>query len=100
MITDREIYYAIKNYRYDLQQAHYVAGLRANIPYSDEGFTLGWCEKSAPFTSRGSILTSNTIEEVEQEYAGLMSDIAYFLSENKFDGPGCHNILEVDLNGD
>jgi hypothetical protein len=96
-VTDRNILYSIKDYRYELQAAHYVAGLRANAPFCNDSFTLGWVEKSPPFSTRASVFTESTQMGYEKIYRDLMIDIAYSIQNRDYPGPGGCSTLEVDL---
>lgn len=96
-ITDREIYFGYKNYKYQIQEAHYVAGLRACIPSFSESFTLGWVEKAAPYSTRASRLEDASRTNAESEYKQLMVDIAYANQNNSYPSLGMHETLEIKL---
>lgn len=98
-VTERELFYAYKNYRYDLQQAHYVAGLRSCVPYSSERFALGFVEKNAPFATRSTILEATTQTNTEAEYKSLMLEIAHALETGCYPGPAKKDetYLEIKL---
>lgn len=96
-ITSKDIFYGYKNFRYDLQEAHYVAGVRACVPYMSEAFALGWCEKSPPFTTRLTVLDESTRRNTEAEYKALMLAIDYANRNNQYPGLGNDGILEVRL---
>lgn len=98
-VTGRDLYYAYKNFKYALQEAHYINGLRACLPDCATTFALGFVEKAEPFETRGSILKNTTRENIEREYEGLMIDIAYAIQNEDFPGPsvGDDLFLEVEL---
>lgn len=98
-ITDGSIAYGIKAFSYHIQQAHYVAGVRACLPDFSETFAFGWSQKDEPFGCRVSVLKKADLELVEKEYESLMLDIQYGLENDFWPFPGDGQILEVSIYG-
>jgi hypothetical protein len=97
--TDRNVYYAIKDYRYDVQQSHYVAGLKYNFSNHSENFVLGICEKVAPFSVRNCTFTRNTRDRSQEEYRKLMLDVAYAIRTDSYPAFENEQDLEIELYG-
>jgi hypothetical protein len=96
-LTDKDVRNQISDFGYDLQLAHYSAGIRS-LGLELRTFTFVFGEKSQPYRPGWSkTIDSDDVAGVESDWKSLLDELSVRLRENDWSEPQEHGVGEVSM---